>query len=38
MSKAFGLFVNCDKLVGGDFEKRSRQLEIYRGNGREKLN
>jgi uncharacterized protein YndB with AHSA1/START domain len=21
MSKAFGLFVNCDKMVGGDFEK-----------------
>ena len=20
-SKAFGLFVNCDKMVGGDFEK-----------------
>jgi len=19
--KAFGLFVNCDKLIGGDFEK-----------------
>ena len=21
MGKAFGLFVNCDKMVGGDFEK-----------------
>ena len=21
MSKAFGLFMNCDKMIGGDFEK-----------------
>jgi hypothetical protein len=21
MFKAFGLFVNCDKMIGGDFEK-----------------
>ena len=21
IGKAFGLFVNCDKMVGGDFEK-----------------
>jgi hypothetical protein len=27
MSKAFGLFVNCDKLVGGDFEKGLASLK-----------
>jgi len=25
MSKAFGLFMNCDKMVGGDFERVWRQ-------------
>jgi len=27
MSKAFGLFMNCDKMVGGDFEKGLAQLK-----------
>ena len=27
MAKAFGLFVNCDKLVGGDFEKGLASLK-----------
>ena len=27
MSKAFGLFVNCDKMVGGDFEKGLANLK-----------
>ncbi len=27
MSKAFGLFVNCDKMIGGDFEKGLAQLK-----------
>ena len=26
-SKAFGLFVNCDKMVGGDFEKGLSQMK-----------
>jgi len=27
MAKAFGLFMNCDKMVGGDFEKGLAQLK-----------
>jgi hypothetical protein len=27
MSKAFGLFVNCDKMVSGDFEKGLAQMK-----------
>jgi hypothetical protein len=27
MSKAFGLFVNCEKMVGGDFEKGLANLD-----------
>ena len=27
MSKAFGLFVNCDKMIGGDFEKGLAQMK-----------
>jgi carbon monoxide dehydrogenase subunit G len=27
MAKAFGLFMNCDKMVGGDFEKGLAQMK-----------
>lgn len=27
MSKAFGLFMNCDKMIGGDFEKGVAQMK-----------
>jgi len=27
MAKAFGLFMNMDKLVGGDFEKGLAELD-----------
>lgn len=27
MSKAFGLFVNCDKMIGRDFEKGLAQMK-----------
>ena len=27
MSKAFGLFVNCDNMIGRDFEKGLAQLK-----------
>ena len=27
MGKVFGLFINCDKMVGGDFEKGLAQMK-----------
>ena len=28
MAKAFSLFVNCDKMVGGQFEKGLTQIKL----------